>query len=367
MKDIIAALIHQLQNKETILPQKKVAAGFDGFIDAIVRIIKTKDDAQQPSFFSSTGELGNYITAKAGSSFGLELEPLQEKIGGNMPITAKALYNVGVQVNCIGALGYPSIHPLFKELVDNCRCYSLAEPGTATALEFDDGKIILSQMKQLNHLQWKAIKEIIGIETLIGIYETSDVYALLNWSELAAATGIWKGLLEDVLPHCTGEGKTAFFDLCDCSTRADNDIYEMLSLLQQFSKYCNVVLSLNKNESRRIYEVLYHEPWNGYIEDIGTPIQAKLQIATLILHTAAFSIGYTTASAYKATTFFIEQPALLTGAGDNFNAGFMAASLYGLSLAECLVFANATASLYMQKGFSATLQEITAFLTDQIN
>lgn len=367
MKDIITALIHQLQQTEPTLQHKKVVTGFDGFIDAIVRVIKTKNDAQQPDYFSSTAELGNYITEKSGSSFGLELAPLQEKIGGNMPITSLALQKLGVNVTCIGALGYPAINPLFKELTTQCECYSLAEPGTATALEFDDGKIILSQMKQLNELNWDFIKTTIGIDKLISIYNESDAYAILNWSEIAAATNIWHGLVKDVLPHCSKKNNMAFFDLCDCSQRSSKDIKEMLSLLDAFSKHCKVILSLNKNESRRIYEVLFNEAYNGYLEDIGTHIQKALQLEILILHTAAFSIGFTKDNNYKADTFFIEQPILLTGAGDNFNAGFITASLLDLSLHHRLVFANAVASLYMRNGNSTQIQQVINFLTEQIN
>ena len=363
MTEKFSSLIEYLKEQANNLRNKKVVVGFDGFIDSIVRVIKTKGE-QQLNFFSSTVEFGNYVLEKSGSSFGLEMDVAQEKIGGNMPITAMAMSKLGADVTCIGALGYPAINPLFNELANNCTCYTLAEPGTATALEFNDGKIILSQMKQLNEVQWNTIKEIIGLDKLIDIFNSSHLYALLNWSEVAASSNILKGLLKDVLPNCINN-KIAFFDLCDCSQRTDADIHEMLLLLKEFSKHCEVILSLNKNESRRIYEVLFNEKYIGNFEDIGTFIQQSLSLNAVVLHTSAFSIGYTKNNNYKASTFFIAQPLISTGAGDNFNAGFIIATLLDLSIKERLVFANATASLYMQNGISATIQETIEFLSNE--
>src|SRR3989337_3624488 len=122
-------LINALKAHGAILREKKITAGFDGFIDTIVKVIKKKQ-AQKPAFlFTTIKEFGNYIVEKQGTSFSLEVEERSSKLGGNMPIMANALGQLGATVNCVGALGYPQIHPVFKNLSPDCHLYSFADPG----------------------------------------------------------------------------------------------------------------------------------------------------------------------------------------------------------------------------------------------
>jgi hypothetical protein len=180
---------------------KKITAGFDGFIDSIVKIIRNKQKDKPSSLFKKIGEFGVYISEKKGASFSLELEEVSLKLGGHIPNLANALGQLGVTVNCVGALGYPNIHAIFKTLPPGCHPYSFAEPGTATAYEFTDGKIMLAQMGELNRTGWGKIKGTIGIDTLVHLYKESDLVCLVNWSEIDASSDIWIGLLKDVFPQ----------------------------------------------------------------------------------------------------------------------------------------------------------------------
>ena len=180
----------------------------------------------------------------------MELEGEHIKIGGNMPITANALGHLGIHVNCIGALGYPHPHDIFKALHSNCDLYSFADPGTCTAFEFNDGKIFFGHIGTLNKLGWNRIKIIMGLDTLVKLYAESDLLCIVNWSEIDRSTDIWKGLLNEVLPAYKQKHhkQTAFFDLSDCSKRPPASVMEALTLLQEFSKFTKVILSLNRNE-----------------------------------------------------------------------------------------------------------------------
>src|SRR5438552_3708424 len=107
MVEKIAYLSAYVKDNGAILKSKKVTAGFDGFIDTIVRIIKTKQEQKLPVLFTTIKEFGDYILEKQGSSFSLETEQPDNKPGGNMPLMANTLGQLGVHVNCVGAFGYP--------------------------------------------------------------------------------------------------------------------------------------------------------------------------------------------------------------------------------------------------------------------
>jgi hypothetical protein len=358
----IAQLINAIQNKGRLLTGKKVTAGFDGFIDAIIKIIKKKQ-SQKTSLFTTIKEFGNYIIEKEGTSFSLELEEQHKKLGGNMPIMANALGQMGVPVNCLGALGYPQPDPIFKNLSSNCKLFSFADPGISTAYEFNDGKILLAQMGELNNADWKTIKEKIGLDTIITLYKESNLICLLNWSEIDASTDIWKGLLKDVLPKYKPDKKQiVFFDLSDCSKRTPQSINEALDLIQRFANYTKVILSLNKNEAHIIYQSLYNRKSKKELFSIGNKLLKKLTIDTLVLHSSKEAMAFSNSEQVKVDSFFTPEPKISTGAGDNFNAGFCAGQLLELDLESSVILANAVSGCYIRKGISPRLPDIVDFL-----
>jgi hypothetical protein len=362
-KEQIIQLASILKNNSSGIASKKITAGFDGFIDSIVKIIRNKKKQKPNSQFKTIGEFGAYIKEKAGASLSLELEEISVKTGGNMPNLANALGRLGATVNCVGALGYPQTHAIFKSLPPVCRLYSFAEPGAATAFEFTDGKIMFAQIEALNQMGWNKIKSIIGMDTLIRLYEESDLLCLVNWSEIDASTGIWKGLLKDVLPEyaTTGEKQLAFFDLSDCSKRSPEAIRQALKLLTQFTQYTKVILGLNKNEAGQAYQVLFGKKADKNLQHSGERIYKKLKLDTLVLHSSREAFAFHEEGSFVAPSFFIKNPAISTGAGDNFNAGFCMAKLLKLDPGLSLMFANSVAALYIQTGISPELTDLIHF------
>jgi len=353
-----------IKNTRFVISKKTITIGFDGFIDSIVKIIRNKQEQQPASLFKKIRELGEYITEKGGASLSLELEEIIVKAGGNMPNMANALGRLGLTVNCIGALGYPHTHAIFKTLPPGCHLYSFADPGTATAFEFTDGKIMFAQMGMLNKLGWDAVKNIIGIDTLVRLYKECDLLCIVNWSEIDASTDIWKGLLKDVLPEysITGEKKIAFFDLSDCSKRSNTSIEEALTLLTQFTKYTKVIVGLNKNEAGQIYRVLFGRTADKDLQYLGDHIFEKLKVDTLLLHSSKEAIAFNEEGSFATRSFYIPDPAISTGAGDNFNAGFCVANLLKLDPGLSVVFANSVAALYIKTGTSPEISDVVNFL-----
>ena len=57
------------------------------------------------------------------------------KLGGNGPIMANALASAGLSVNYIGAVGFPTLHPVFEEMARRAKVIRIADPGHTDALE----------------------------------------------------------------------------------------------------------------------------------------------------------------------------------------------------------------------------------------
>lgn len=352
------ALITRLAQGQEELNQKQVVAGFDGFIDSIQKVILNYPENQRAEYFKTVGEFGQYISAKQSGGFSLETEEITRKIGGNVPIMANAMAGLGVKAHCIGAFGFPVIDPVFLTMHPNTSLHSFADPGVTSALEFNDGKIMLAQMTGLNHAGWEQVKDAVTPQQLIKIFSESDMLCLLNWSEIRHAAEIWKGLLQEVFPTIVRKNKMKiFFDLSDCSKFSNEKIQEAIRLIRQFSKFGDVTLSLNRNEAALVYQSIFSSAGDD-LKFIGGRISKFMDIETIVIHTAARSFAWHDSQIFNSEAFRIRDPQISTGAGDNFNAGFCIGQLLDLGTDDSLSLANLMAASYMQNGKSADWEQL---------
>lgn len=356
----------RLKDAPTLLAHKRAAAGFDGFVDSIVKVVNYKSAGEGTVFFNHIKEFGDYISAKSGSGFSLESEELLQKLGGNMPIMANALARCGVIVDCIGALGVPTIAPAFTHMHPGCRLHSFTNPGFTTAMEFADGKLMLAQMTDLNNSNWHSITNTVGLQALKEIFLNADLISLVNWSELDHSNNIWQGLLADVFEDAAKTNREFFFDLSDCSKRKPEAIKAAISLLQQFANYGKVTLSLNRNEAKILYQTLIGDQ-PADLTSIGNQLFTTLRVDTLIIHNAKLSIAWDNHGHYLSEPVFIAEPKFSTGAGDNFNAGYCVGKLLGLDNEQCLILANSISNRYITTGQSPDITALDAYFSELIS
>lgn len=343
------------------LNEKKIALGFDGYIDSIVRIVKAKQENGALSYFEDSVEFGQYIVAKQQRNFSFELEQAVLKVGGNMPITANAFARLGCKVDCIGALGHPDIHHIFQQMSPNCTLYSYAEPGMSTAVEFRNNKMMMAESTQINNAGWQYVRDTIGIDIIRRVFSGKDLIGLLNWSELAHSTEVWEGLLNEVLPFIkTDDVKTlGLFDLSDCSKKTKAELLKAIRLLREFSAHWEVVLSLNMNESQLIYKALTNDSGQPPgITDMARALYEAAGLQKIVVHHSTEACCCDGNGVTYSATRKLDSPRLLTGAGDNFNTGFCAALLLGMSTSEALEMGHMVTRYYIMNSESPYLAEV---------
>lgn len=352
---IPASLSQLIQERSSKLASSRITIGLDGFVDTVVRVVKNKQNTT--SYFKTITEFGEFTKEKGGMNFSLELEERFSKSGGNAPIMGQALARLGASVTVIGALGYPELHPVFSSLKAEMPVTSYANPGLSTAMEFQDGKILLAQMSELNQADWTTIRERVGIESLQRHFNNQSMYALVNWSELDHATSMWRGILEEVVRTASSQKPIGFFDLADCTRREPSAIQEILEIIRQFGKFWKVVLGVNKNEARVLYNAMTHQTSDD-LYHIGAELYQLLEIDCLVIHHSREGLGWNQAGSVIVPAQLVVDPLISTGAGDNFNAGLAAGLLMDLNLEQCLMLGHAVAGAYMQQGESCRLTEL---------
>src|SRR5688500_5252718 len=126
----------QLQKSAALLEKTKTVVGFDGFVDTILHVVKTRQTPTKYEPYTRMKEWGERVAAAAGVSANFEFAQQMVKLGGNGPIMANALTSLGTPLSYIGCLGKPALHWVFGEFAQRAKVYSIAEPGYTDALEF---------------------------------------------------------------------------------------------------------------------------------------------------------------------------------------------------------------------------------------
>lgn len=349
-----------LSDRQAEIAEKRIVAGFDGFIDTIVRPVRQTAAIDSPeTLFRTIGEFGQFLAGCAEKSCSIELKQEVKQIGGNLPYLSRSAGRLGMNVTCIGMLGADGkIEREFQELP--CRLYSYAAPGQSTCFEFQDGKIFFATDCKVTQDPWQLVLDATDSEAA-RLFQNADLTALVNWSELSFAHELWEGVFERALGNQPCDKKRfAFFDLCDCSRKTDGDIEAVLRLIGRFSTVRTSILSVNENEAHVIAERILC--CGTKLETIGKALRDEFGIDQIMIHTIRESLLVTSLGITSRPSEFVEHPKISTGAGDNFNAALCFGTVMGLADEERVIFANRYASFYVSNGYSPTLEEILTTL-----
>ena len=348
--------------------QIRAVVGLDGFVDEIIEVVDKRHNAASYDRLKTITEFGNKILSAAGQSSNYELVVTQQKLGGNGPIMANALASLGLTTTYIGNLGYPDLHPVFRDMTSRATVISIAEPGHTDALEFFDGKLMLGKITPTADVHWNNIIQRVGRQRLTELVQNCDLIGMVSWTHLPYMNDIWARLLSEVIVQLPRGGHKIFFvDLADPEKRAVQDLLAGLRILQQIQEHIHVMLGLNLKEAVQVAGALglppYQNPENE-IEAMAAAIRNKLGLGTVVVNPRAAAAAANAEGTAWFAGPFVAQPKISTGAGDHFNAGFVSGQLLGLSLAESLCMGTATSGFYVRTAISPSAAQLVEFIRD---
>ncbi|HUK81769.1 MAG TPA: hypothetical protein VLZ12_03970 [Verrucomicrobiae bacterium] len=343
-----------------------VTIGFDGFVDEIVSLVDKRESPQQFSRIPTLSAFADRITRAAGKGTNIELVVERVKLGGNGPNMANALAVAGLNITCIGNLGFPSLHPAFDELARRATVYSVGEPGLTEALEFDDGKLMLGKHQTLNDVNWENLLKHVGLERLASLIADSSLIALQNWTMLPCMSDIWRHVLDEICPNLPQRGgRRIFFDLADPEKRNPRDMAHAIELIANFQNHFETCLGLNEKESFEIARVLGYKGASDGVDAVRAVaqfIQEQANIAEVVVHPRAYAIAASAEGIVKVDGPFVEKPLISTGAGDHFNAGFCLGKIIGADNEIALQLGVGTSGYYVRTAQSPAAAELAEFL-----
>ena len=360
--------LQELQANRARLGAKSALVGFDGFVDTIVTPVGLRR-GQGENFtpINTITEFAQRIQGAAGKSTNLEFYPRMDKLGGNGPIMANALLATGTRVTYIGALGQPAVHPVFSGLATRARTFSICDAAHTTAVEFNDGKLMLGQMKSLDDITYDRICAVMGESTFHAELASADLVSLINWTMVPNMTAILVELVERVLPKLPAHDCIFFFDLCDPEKRSVEDLRAALTAMAQFVRFGRVTLGLNLKEAQQVYAALGFAALGedeASLRRMAADIRAKLALTTVVVHPRECAACATVDGTWCVPGPYTTKPLITTGAGDHFNAGFSTGQLLGLSPEACLALGVCTSGHYVRTAQSPSLSDLETFLAN---
>jgi hypothetical protein len=359
-----------LNGAEEIVKKNQGVVGLDGFVDQIIRVVDKRQSDGTPTYIPTIADWAKRVDAAAGKSTKFDMSVQTVKLGGNGPIMANAMAAASLPLTCIGNMGFPDLHPVFHPMKKVCKMITVADASYTDAVEFEDGKIMLSRQETAALVTWETLQNVLGKEALFKLFDDATFIALDNWSALPHMTKIWKKMQEEVCPKLKpmAQRRKIFFDLADPEFRLKADIAEALSTLAGFQKWLDTRLGLNLKESIQICDVLgftVQGDDRNIAKLAAKGIQQKLGITGVVVHAREFAAAANADSKLDLVEGpYVEKPLISTGAGDHFNAGYGLGLILGGDLEQCMQLAVATSGFYVRTAQSPTIPDLRRFLQE---
>ncbi len=360
-----------LEKSETRLARERGVVGLDGFVDQILRVVDKRSSDGKATFLETIPEWAARIQAAAGRSTKFEMSVQQVKLGGNGPIMAQALSAFGLPLTCVGNLGFPKPHPVFAPMEKTCRLITVAEASFTDAVEFHDGKLMLSRQEASAGVCWENLERVIGSEKLFKLFNGATFLALNNWSALPHMSQIWRRMQEEICPRLApgraGAKRQAFFDLADPEFRLEDDIRGALKLIAHFQVWFDTTLGLNQKEAGEILQVLRLRAEGDdrqFVQRSAEVIRNRLGISGVVVHATAFAAAASPERSTLVDGPYVGKPRISTGAGDHFNAGYSLGGILRGDLESCLQLGVATSGFYVRNARPPSLADLRGFLAE---
>ncbi|MDR2019740.1 MAG: hypothetical protein LBQ14_03145 [Treponema sp.] len=357
---ILTALADKLRSLKSAGSPGTALIGFDGYVDRVVRL--KKNQMEPPDLFEYIGDFARHIQEQPGSSQDIAIKRISEKIGGNGPLMAESLAAKNIAVSCIGAFGYPEINSAFDKLAKKAALFPVEQNAFTLALEFNDAKIMLAETEALDRIDWKRLVSVLGEEKLFALIHEADIVGITNWSGLSRSNDILEGMLGILSGPLKDRKRLCFFDLADPSGKSEEQFRDLFRLMERLSPWFDIILGLNRKETVFVYNHFFKLREKAFDETMAVKLAEAMALEEVVIHGAGLAAAADKKTCRTVRGITVQPPVILTGAGDNFNAGYCLGKLCGLDSTSCLYLADISASLYVKQGFSADIDAIIAYI-----
>ncbi|KTG30608.1 hypothetical protein [Haloferax profundi] len=352
------------------LPQRvdggRVVFGFDGYIDRVREFVSERQSAEEYERVPTLEAFAERVNASVEAESSLSFEWIQDGVrtGGHVSHLARAFGEMGFDPAIVGCLGDPPEDPFAEEFGDY-PLETLGAPGYTDAVEFGDGKLMLTEIGALMTLDWADIESRVGLDRLAELVDGAELLGMGYWSEMPELPDVARGIREDLWPTLSNPPETLLLDPGDLRKREPDVVAEGVSQVSALDDVVDVLVSANRYETRYLAQL--GGAAEGDFENESRAAFDHLGVTRFVGHgiDAAHLVdddGIVSVGVPKT-----DDPVLTTSSGDHFNAGLALGHVLGLGRTDSLVVGNAVAGHFVRNGTPPTYGAVHAFVDSYLD
>jgi hypothetical protein len=357
-RDAVAACRRELP--ASVRPPRTVL-GFDGFVDNVRRVIDERTTAESFEPMTELGAFGERIAASADDRSSITVEWTREgsRTGGLTCHLARAFIGLGASPVMIGAYGEPELDVFTDEFAAATR-HSFGTPNYTEAVEFDDGKLLVTETGATRTLDWETLTDAVGVETLADALDGADAFGIGYWVVIPELPSVLTGLGESVWPTLADPPETVLLDPGDVRQLSDGILAGGLDPIRAFADVAPVTLSANRAEMQRLAAAVGTEP--SSLSAAATAVRDGLGLRRAVAHADDVSVAAGPDGLASVAVPTVDDPEMTTSAGDHFNAGLLLGLAAGLSDPAAVCLGNVVAGQFVRNGAPPSEADLRAFL-----
>lgn len=348
------------------LEEHKVAFGFDGVVDRVRTAVAKRVGPDEYDRMNTLEEFGTRIVDAAAldTSCSIEWFCERKRAGGHTAHLGRAMERLGQRPTLVGTYGSPP-RETFTHEYDRARLVSLGEAPVTDAVEFDDGKVLLSETRRLASLDWEEISSTIGVNSLAASFDRTELLGLGYWATIPQMSTIWNGLREELWPRFRDPPEHVLIDPADVRRLSSETLTEGVSSLNTLDDVVPVTVSANQAEALRLATLVTSgSDSNERLIDVATALRDALGVSEVVVHAVTEAAMASDDSRHRITIPREPNPTITTSAGDHFNAGLIVGKLAGVDDGAQLATGSAVAGWFVRNGTPPTYDELRTFLDD---
>ena len=341
-------------------PSGKVTLGIDGFVDEVWEVVCVRKSPTEYVLYDKMKDFAKSVYDTGEGGYANEIIRKRRSHGGFTAHTGEAVDRLGINLTLVGMFGKDEVDPVYRVFSEACKVYTVGPTGLCPTLEFKDGKILLPYSEEIVNVDWAQLTSALPPQQMDNAYGSADIVGLAYWSLL----NNFNDLVVKLCENAVKPGARMFFDFADIRKRNKQALMDSLKILAELNGKNPMILSLNEHEAGILFSYMersfdWRKPETAD-RDIEY-IRKQAGLDELIIHTPYFAVAATAAEGTAVVLQrYCDNPKITTGAGDNFNGGYISASAQKgmLNLKERLLTANATTLFYITNGYSPDRAEL---------
>ncbi|KAA9397003.1 hypothetical protein Har1130_09485 [Haloarcula sp. CBA1130] len=343
----------------------RVVFGFDGYLDRVREIVADRIDPESHERLATLEGFGDRIDRSVAAESSLSFEWLQQgnRTGGHTSHLARAFGGWSFDPVMVGMYGDP-VRDAFEREFGDYELHSLGEPGVTDAVEFDDGKLMLTEIGDTMSLDWAELDATFGHDRLAEKLDGASLLGTGYWSETPDLPSIFDGL-GSLWSDIDDPPETVLVDPGDVRKLDADRLRAGREAIGRLDEVTDVVVSSNRAETGVLADAYAGEAERSFAEDAEAVFEA-LSPTWFVGHGVERSVVVTADGTDSVAVPAVSDPELTTSSGDHFNAGLGLARIAGLPPAAAVVVGNAVAGYFVRTADQPSLTDVRAFVDDYL-